>query len=159
VKPKVYIETSVLSYLTAMPSRDIVVAAHQQITIEWWARRDGFSLYGSEAVLAEARHGDPMAAARRLAAAEELELVSAIPAAQELAQALVDAAAIPAKAAMDAVHVALATVHGLDFLMTWNCAHIANATMRPKIEAVCRAAGLRPPIICTPEELVEEEVE
>jgi hypothetical protein len=157
VKPRVYVETSVLSYLTALPSRDLVRAAHQQVTIEWWDRRDRFELFVSEAVLAEARRGDPAAAARRLAVAEGLSILSATEAAQSLASNLLSAAAMPRKAAIDAAHVAIAAVHGMHFLMTWNCAHIANAVMRPKIEAVCRADGLVPPVICTPEELVTQE--
>ncbi|MEZ4269321.1 MAG: type II toxin-antitoxin system VapC family toxin [Myxococcota bacterium] len=157
VKPRVYIETSVLSYLTSLPSRDIIVAARQQITVEWWSTRDQFELVVSDAVLAEASQGDPDAAARRLAATAGVAVIAATESAESLAAALVEGAAMPAKAAIDAVHVALATVHGVDFLMTWNCAHIANATMRPKIEAVCRDAGFQPPVICTPEELVQED--
>ena len=157
LKPRVYLETSVLSYLTALPSRDIVRAAHQHITIEWWARRDSFDLYVSEAVLAEARRGDPVAAARRLNAAEGLSILSASVEAQALAAELLAAAAMPAKAAIDAAHVAIAAVHGAHYLLTWSCTHIANAAMRPKIEEVCRGAGLLPPVICTPEELFLQE--
>jgi predicted nucleic acid-binding protein len=157
VKPRVYLETSILSYLTALPSRDLVRAAHQQITLEWWEQRERFSLFVSEAVLAEARRGDPAAASRRMTAAEGIEILSASEEAQSLASALLKAAAMPRKAAIDAVHVALATVHGVDFLLTWNCTHIANAVTRPLIEVVCRDNGFQPPVICTPEELVAQE--
>jgi hypothetical protein len=157
MKPRVYIETSVLSYLTALPTRDLVRAAHQQITTEWWAARAEFELFVSDAVLAEARMGDAEAAARRLAAADGLQVLAATDAAEEIAEALLSAAAMPRKAAIDAVHVAIATVNGMDYLLTWNCAHIANAVMRPRIEAVCRDAGYEPPTICTPEELQLEE--
>jgi hypothetical protein len=153
-KPRVYVETTILSYLTALPTRDLVRAAHQQITVEWWANRDEFSLFVSEAVLTEARRGDPAAAARRIHAAGGMDVLSATNQAQALATELLRAAALPKKAAIDAVHVALAAVHGMDFLLTWNCTHIANAIMRPKIEAVCQANGFRPPVICTPEELM-----
>jgi predicted nucleic acid-binding protein len=153
VRPRVYIETSVLSYLTALPSRDLVRAAHQQITAEWWTSRETFDLYVSDAVLAEAGRGDASAVARRLAAVEGLEVLSATPEAQVLARALLSAAALPSKAAIDAAHVAIAAVHGMNVLLTWNCAHIANALMRPRIERVCRDGGFEPPIICTPEEL------
>ena len=132
-------------------------AAHQHVTVEWWARRDGFDLYVSEAVLAEARRGDPVAAARRLDAAEGISILSASVEAQALAAELLAAAAMPRKAAIDAAHVAIAAVHGAHFLLTWNCTHIANAVMRPKIEEVCRGAGLLPPVICTPEELFLQE--
>jgi hypothetical protein len=156
-KSRVYIETTILSYLTALPSRDLVRAAHQQITLEWWAKRGDFSLFISEAVLAEAGRGDPAAAARRLQAAAGTDVLSATTQAQSLAADLLRSAALPQKAAIEAVHIALAAVHGMDFLLTWNCTHIANAIMRPRIEAVCQANGLRPPVICTPEELVEQE--
>jgi predicted nucleic acid-binding protein len=156
-KPKVYVETTILSYLTALPSRDLVLAAHQQLTAEWWQSRDRFALFVSEAVLAEARRGDPSAAARRLQAAEGMEILSVTPEAQSIASALLASAALPRKATIDAIHVAMAAVHGMDFLLTWNCTHIANAIMRPRIEEVCEFNGLRAPVICTPEELVEQE--
>lgn len=107
----------------------------------------------SEAVLAEVRRGDADAATRRMEAAAGLSVLSTSPAAEQLAAALLSAAALPPKAAIDALHVASAAVHGMHFLLTWNCAHIANAAMRPRIEAVCRGEGFEPPIICTPEEL------
>lgn len=157
MKPKVYVETTILSYLTALPSRDLVIAAHQQVTAEWWQSRERFSLFVSEVVLAEAGRGDPAAAARRLDAAKAMETLSVTPEAQTLAGALLEAAALPKNAAIDAVHVALAATHGMDFLLTWNCAHIANAIVRPRIDAVCGKHGIRPPVICTPEELVEQE--
>lgn len=157
MKPRVYIETTVLSYLTALPSRDLVHAAHQQLTVEWWAVRDAYELFVSDAVLAEARLGDPAAAARRLAAARPLVVLAASGEAQDLASEMLAAAAMPRKAAVDAVHVAIAAVNGMDFLLTWNCTHIANAAMRPRIESVCRSAGFEPPTICTPEELQPEE--
>ncbi len=132
-------------------------AAHQEVTIEWWAKRDRFDLFVSEAVLAEAGRGDPEAARLRLAAAGGLPALTATTDAQVLASALLSAAAMPAKAAMDAVHVAIATVHGMNFLLTWNCTHIANAMKRKSIEDVCHRQGFKPPIICTPEELIPQE--
>ena len=157
MKPRVNVETSILSYLAALPSRDLVRAAHQQITLEWWEQRGRFDLFVSEAVLAEARRGDPAAANRRMVAAEGIEILNATKEAEILPVALLKAAAMPAKAAIDAAHVALATVHGIDYLLTWNCAHIANAVTRPLMEAVCRGNGFQPPVICTPEELVDQE--
>lgn len=150
---KVYVETSVVSYLTAFPSRDIVVAAHQQITHQWWAARDKFELYVSEAVLAEASAGDPSAAARRMASVAALPVLAISNEAADLAARLVEAGILPRKAFVDALHVAAAAVHGMDFLLTWNCTHIANARVRAKVEERCRSLGLQPPIICTPEEL------
>lgn len=77
--------------------------------------------------------------------------------AERLAEGFISAAALPAKAALDAVHIALATVHGTDFLVTWNCTHIANAIIRPRREVLCWRSGYRPPVICTPFELLDEE--
>ena len=156
-KSKVYLETSVISYLTALPSRDLIVAAHQQITQEWWSARHRFELLVSDAVLEEIARGDKAAAARRLASVEGIPILSATSSAQVLARGFLQAAAMPPKAAIDAVHVAIAATHGADFLVTWNCAHIANAAIREKIDTVCRAAGFRPPVICTPLELGPEE--
>ena len=159
MKPRVYVETSILSYLTALPIRDVIQAARQQVTIGWWARRDEFELFLSDPVLTEARRGDPAAAARRLGAAAGIAVLSGAKEAEALAAALIKKAAMPPKAIVDAAHVAIAAVHGLDFLLTWNCTHIANAAMRPRIEAVCRDSGFRPPVICTPDELPPQEEE
>ena len=155
--PTVYIETSVISYLAALPSRDLILAAHQQVTRDWWAGRDRFQLLVSEAVLEEAARGDHVAAARRLAVLEGISLLSASAPAQALARDFLEAAVMPSKAAIDAVHVAIGATNGVDFLVTWNCMHIANAAVREKIEAVRRKAGFRPPVICTPLELLAEE--
>src|SRR2546421_7333451 len=153
MKPSVYVETTVPSYLTAWPSRDLVRAAHQQITREWWARRDTFALYSSRLVVQECQAGDPQAAADRLAALAGIPLLEQTAEAGELAEALLRDVPLPAKAAADALHIATAAVHGMQYLLTWNCTHIANVSLRPRIEAVCRAAGFEPPLICTPEEL------
>jgi hypothetical protein len=156
---RVYLETSVISYLAALPSRDLVVAGHQQVTSERWQRRARFDLYVSEAVLQEAARGDAQAASRRATALAGISVLATAPRALALAKSFVAAAAIPEKAAIDAVYVALAAVHGIDFLLTWNCTHIANAVIRPKLETLCWRAGHRPPVICTPLELLEEEDE
>jgi predicted nucleic acid-binding protein len=150
---RVYLETTVISYLTALPSRDLVQAAHQEITREWWERRSRFELFVSEAVLEEAARGDAGAAARRLAAVEGIPVLEVGASVSGLADQLLRSSAIPA---IDAVHIAVAVVNGMHYLLTWNCAHIANAALRGKIEETCRGAGLLPPIICTPEELMEE---
>jgi predicted nucleic acid-binding protein len=152
----VYVETSVVSYLTARPTRDLVRAAQQESACEWWAMREAYELYVSKIVLDEAGAGDPGAAARRLEALRDVPLLRNVPEAGSLAAELLRAAALPAKAKVDALHVALATVHGMDLLVTWNCAHIANATMRRKIESICGGAGFEVPVICTPIELLKE---
>lgn len=152
---KVYIETSVVSYLTSFPSRDLLVAAHQKITHAWWTTRDRFELYVSEAVLSEARAGDPGAAQRRLVAISAFPVLVTTDDAVALARRFVSEGALPQKAFLDALHVAIAAMHGLDFLVTWNCTHTANAQIRARLEAICRSRNLQPPTICTPEELQE----
>jgi predicted nucleic acid-binding protein len=152
---RVYIETTVISYLTAWPSRDVVIAGHQQVTREWWdTQRAGYELCVSELVLDEARKGDPVASAERLAILQTLPLLEMKTSALELAKELVETGALPEKSLDDAVHVAVAATSGVRYLLTWNCRHLANAKMRPLIEAACRAKGCEPPIICTPEELL-----
>jgi len=156
MKPRVYIETSIVSYLTARPSRDLVHAAQQQVTRDWWAARGNFDLFASQFVLDEAAAGDADAAARRLAARADTPLLEVTEDAIRLAEKLVAGGGLPSKARVDALHVAMATVHGMHYLLTWNCTHIANATLRGKIEDLCRADGFEPPVICTPLELPKE---
>jgi predicted nucleic acid-binding protein len=155
VKAKVYIETSIVSYLVAAASRDLIQAAHQEATHQWWSRRTRFELVTSRFVAAEARRGDAGAAARRLEALRGIPLLSVGRGVPLLATALVRAGTLPEKARIDAVHVAVAATNGVDYLLTWNMRHLANAAIRGKIEEGCRRAGLKPPIICTPEELTE----
>lgn len=156
MKPKIYVETTVISYLAAMPSADLILAAHQQITHDWWKRRQRFDLFISQAVLREVAAGDAEAARLRLAAVEGIPVLAIGTDTLELAERFLLMKVIPAKAEVDAVHIAVAVVNGMDFLLTWNCAHIANAAIRGKIEETCRDMGFEPPIICTPEELLEE---
>ena len=157
MKPKVYLETSIISYLAARPSRDLIVAANQQLTHEWWAARRGeFDLHISQLVVQEASAGDESAAQRRLQVIGEMPLLELNQDALDLAAALCRDVPLPQRAVEDALHIAVATVNGVDYLMTWNFTHIANATMRYRIERVCRAQGYEPPIICTPQELLEE---
>ena len=153
-KPSVYVETSVISYLASRPSRDIIVAGHQQTTLEWWDARDDWRLFVSPLVMREAGGGDADAAARRLAFARGLMVLPMTDAAQSLAGLLLAGAALPVKAAEDALHIAIGAVHRIEYLLTWNCRHIANATKRVAISAICEQSGYRTPIICTPEELL-----
>lgn len=156
MKPRTYIETTIVSYLTARPSRDLVLAAEQELTHEWWDKRQAFELFISQLVLDEAAAGDADAAALRLTALREATILDTSEEAIALGYRLLAAGGLPAKAAADALHVAVAAVHGLDYLLTWNCTHIANARMRGKIEGICRSAGYDPPMLCTPFELMEE---
>lgn len=151
----VYLETSIISYLAARPSRDLVTAARQQITREWWARRrTSFVVYVSEAVIAEARAGDRAAAIRRNEILAGLPLLDITPPAVQLARKVAEALQLPRRAAADAVHIATAAFHSIDFLLTWNSTHIANAELRPIVERACRDSGYATPILCTPDELM-----
>ena len=157
MNPRLYVETTIPSYLTSRPSRDLIVAGHQQITREWWEkRRDAFQLYISQFVVDEAGAGDPGAARERLKAIQRLPLLDITPEAGALASGILASGIIPRKAATDAAHVAIAAVHGMDFLVTWNCVHIANAVIAEALLKICRQHGCECPIICTPEELLGE---
>jgi len=151
-KSKVYLETTIVSYLVAAPSADLIQAAHQQATRNWWAGRNRFELFVSRAVVTEAGRGNPEAAARRIEALQGIPNLEFGRAVAALAKRLMQSGTLPPKARLDAAHVA---VNGMDYLLTWNLRHLANAALRGKIEGVCRDAGTVPPIICTPEELME----
>ena len=155
---RVYIETTVISYLTARPHRDIVIAGHQQITHDWWDNnRENYELCISQLVLGEAAAGDSQAAQERLEILQHMSVLETTAAALELAKELIRAGALPTKAGDDALHIAVAATHAVPYLLTWNCRHMANATMRSMIESVCADKGFKAPIICTPEELMESE--
>ena len=157
VTPRVYLETTVVSYLAARPSRDLIIAANQQVTHEWWlARRASFEVYISQLVVNEAETGDEKAVQRRLQIIDGIPLLALTQDVLVLTERLVAHGAIPTAASEDALHVAIATANGMDYLLTWNFRHIANATMRSRIEYVCRYAGFEPPVICSPQELLEE---
>ncbi|HEY2951437.1 MAG TPA: type II toxin-antitoxin system VapC family toxin [Verrucomicrobiae bacterium] len=155
LKPKLYLETTVPSYLSAWPSRDLIRAGHQQITREWWrTRRGDFDIFVSQFVLDEAAAGDTEAARDRLEALKDFPLLDITEDVDELAAAFIKTLALPPKAVTDAAHIAVAAVHRMHFLLTWNCTHIANAEMAVAIEQVCREHSLACPVICTPEELM-----
>jgi hypothetical protein len=153
---RVYIETTVVSYLTARPNRDVVIAGHQQVTHEWWdTRRADYELCVSQLVLDEAGAGYAQSAQERLVVLESMQVLETTPEALELAKALLQAETLPAKATNDALHIAVAATMQVPDLLTWNCRHLANAMVRPMIESVCAAKGYKAPIICTPQELLE----
>ena len=154
---RVYLETSVVSYLTARPSLHLITAAHQLVTTRWWeARRSEFELWTSELVLEEAGRGDRDAAAQRLALLEDIPRVQITPEASALAFAIVQAHVLPDSAFADALHIAAASVHSLEYLLTWNCSHIANAELLPRVTVLVEKAGFKMPFVCTPEELLGE---
>ena len=156
--PSVYLETSVVGYATSRPSRDLVVAGRQRTTREWFAHRaQARDLFVSQLVASEASGGDEEAARERLTFLGSIPRLAVTHAAGQLAAKLVECGAVLRQAAEDALHIAVAAVHGVEYLLTWNCRHIANATMRQAIEGACREAGYEPPVICTPEELMSDE--
>lgn len=151
----VYLETTIPSYLTAWRSPELVMAARQEITRDWWDnRRSAFDLFVSQLVIDEASAGDADAIVRRLAALRDIPLIEPQPGTDEIVETLIRELSLPQRSADDAVHIALAVVNGIDFLLTWNCTHIANAANRPIIESVCESLGYETPLICTPEELM-----
>jgi predicted nucleic acid-binding protein len=156
VKPSVYLETSVVSYLVGRLSRDVVVLGNQELTREWWAnRRVDYELFISEVVATEVASGDPDLARQRVEICAVLPLLAISDEAERLAPLLLKAAGMAPNAETDALHVAVAAVHGMEYLLSWNCTHIANATIRRAIDRQCRASGYDPPVICTPQELIE----
>ncbi|MCL6546966.1 MAG: type II toxin-antitoxin system VapC family toxin [Bryobacteraceae bacterium] len=153
----VYLETTFISYLVARPSRDLLVVAHQQATQEWWANRRGeFENCVSQIVIDEVSAGDPAEVQKRLAMIGGLAVLEITEDAESLTEAILAAGILPPHAARDAGHVAVATVHAIDYLLTWNCKHLANAQISRRIAVVCEKLGHRMPIICTPEELMGE---
>jgi len=155
LKPKVYIETSIPSYLTAWRNRDIVIAGNQETTKDWWTRRGDFELFISVFVLDEVSAGDTEAAKLRIQALEGIPEIEITEEVDMIAERLLSQASLPQKAKVDALHIAAATIGGMDYLLTWNCTHIANPVLRVKIESVIRSFGYEPPVICTPQELLE----
>ena len=152
---RLYLETSVVSYLTARPSMNIITAAHQLITTRWWAhRRADFELVISELVLEEAARGDADAAAKRLEALEGIPVLGVTSDVSDLAWSIVRDHLLPAKAFPDALHIAVASVHAVDYLLTWNCSHIANAELLPRVTKLVEETGFNMPFVCTPEELL-----
>ena len=153
--PTVYIETSVVSYLISNPNRDLVIAGHQQITQEWWASRlQAFEVYISELVVREASGGDESSAQKRLEAIKNFPMLELKEDTLELSRSFIEKGPIPKNSVEDALHIAIDASHGIDYLVTWNCTHIANAQMRAQITRLCHEFGYECPTICTPEELM-----
>jgi len=159
MNPRLYLETTIPSYLVARPSADVRLLADQQATKEWWdSKRHEYDLFISEAVLLEISRGDAAFAAARHAALREILILRDLPAAAELTQRLLDEGIIPPKAADDATHLGLAAAQGMEYLLTWNCRHINNPMLRRRIERACAACGLECPVICSPVELLKGEI-
>jgi hypothetical protein len=155
MKPTVYLETTVIGYLAMRVSRILRVAANQQTTRDWWdSDRGRFDLFVSRFVVDECSQGDPFAAQERLAYLQGIPLLGESKEVGSLAKSLLAGVPLPDRAATDALHISVAAVNGIQYLLTWNCKHIANASFRPGIERMCRKAGYEAPVICTPQELL-----
>ena len=155
MKPKVYVETSVLSYLAARPSNDPVTAGRQVVTRRWWqSAQTRYTLMGSEVVRKECERGDADLAERRRAVVADVQLFPICAKMVEVARFLVVPAALPERAAVDALHIAAAAVEQCEYLLTWNFRHIANARIRREVESILVRHGYSKTTICTPEELV-----
>jgi hypothetical protein len=153
--PSVYIETTIPSYLTAWPDKNLVAAAHQATTREWWElRRHRFELFTSQLVIQEASDGDPSAAQLRLDALRGIPILPLSDKVEYIAAELERLRLVPPKAGADAFHIGYASAHRMDYLLTWNCRHIANAERLPAIERFLADNGHHVPIVCTPEELM-----
>lgn len=151
----VYIETSILGYLTARSTKNLILAANMEITRDWWeSRRTAFTLYISQAVLSEIAQGDTEIAAKRLEMVRDFPLLELNQPVKDLAIQFLTRSNLPPKADVDAIHIAAATVHGLDYLLTWNCKHIANAQIQGKLAEISFDFGYELPILCTPYELL-----
>ena len=155
-KPTVYVETTVIGHLVGRIRSDPVVAGRQAATRNWWPTATAtFRLFISRLVIDECGAGDAEVATERLAVVDSLEFLTASAEADKLAMQLITGHAIPATEPRDAAHISLAAVNGIEYLVTWNFKHIANAATRDVIESICRGTGYEPPVICTPDELSE----
>jgi predicted nucleic acid-binding protein len=156
MKPaSIYLETSVVSYLTSRPSRDTVTAARQTLTHEWWESVDPACVWVSELVLSEVGRGDPVAARKRLDLVAGLPCLPPIAAASALAQRLMNAGVVPRTEPEDATHIALACLGQATYLVTWNFSHFVGPEAKFKVFAALRDWGYTPPLLATPEELLE----
>lgn len=159
-KKTIYLETSFISYLTNRLSRDLIVAAHQQVTRLWWdEKRDNYDLVVSEVVIDEIKKGDTEASIMRQSKIEGLPILQLKPEVLSLAQLILQRSFLTVKALPDALHMAMGAVHGIDYIITWNFKHMANAEIEYAIIGACEEQGYRSPIICTPLEFMGGESE
>jgi len=156
MKPTVYIETSIIGYLTTKPSNDSLTAAHQQITADWWQTiQPQVTCFISPFVVREISQGHPEAATRRLQIVSHLSVLHHNDKIEQLAHTYFAATGIPEKTRMDAFHLAMAVWHQMDYLLSWNCKHIVSARVRKIVQEINQQQNMLTPIICTPQELME----
>jgi hypothetical protein len=152
---KVYLETSFVSYLVARLSGDLLVAANQKVTRDWWDQyRNDFELFTSQAVISESSAGDPTECQKRLAILQNIGILTLTAPAMELSRAIMERGILPPKVVADSLHIAIAIVQGMDYLLTWNCRHLANAKIARRIARICKDFGYEMPALCTPPELM-----
>ena len=157
--PSAYLETTIVSYFCARPSRDLIIAAQQEITRVWWQERlSHYRIVISDFVLREAMAGDDLAAKNRISALKPFSLLDITDEVEKLADWFLQKSLVPKKKLIDALHISVAAVHGIDYLLTWNCSHIANAEMRAAISFACDEMGYKCPTICTPQELMGQDL-
>jgi hypothetical protein len=152
---RIYIESTIPSYVVARPARDLLQAARQQVTTDWWeAKRSEHELFVSQVVLDEIGFGEAAMARRRLDLVQELPLLEFTADVRDFARTVLDSGLLPREADRDAAHIAFGTVHAMDLLLSWNCRHIANAAIQTRLRELAESAGWTLPVICTPEELI-----
>ncbi|MBF0502585.1 MAG: type II toxin-antitoxin system VapC family toxin [Candidatus Riflebacteria bacterium] len=151
----VYLETSVLSYLASKPSSDLIIAAHQKVTHDWWLHRRKYDLATSPIVEREINLGDERTAQRRIDLIKGVRLLAVTLESYKLAEVLVKKGPLPKKADVDALHISLAAIHGIEYLLSWNCKHIANVFIQKDLAKIIRAHGYECPVLCTPESMLE----
>ena len=157
---RIYIESTIPSYVVARPARDILQAARQQITRDWWdLKRVEHELLISQVVLDEIAFGETAMVRLRMDLVQDIPLLEFTDEVLEFAHKVLDSGLLPRESDRDAAHIALATVHEMDLLLSWNCRHIANAAIQTRLRRLAEVAGLNLPVICTPEELIGESYE
>jgi len=155
-----YIESTIPSYVVARPARDLLQAARQQLTRDWWdSQREKHELFTSQVVLDEIAFGEKAMAQLRLETLPAVPLLQVTDAVKELARKVLTSGLLPATLDRDATHIALASAYEMDILLSWNCRHIANAAIQTRLRRLVEAAGFTLPVICTPEELMENDNE
>ncbi len=158
MNPTLYVESSIFSYLRSRPSGHVVSAARQLVTQRWWQmERSKYDLVTSQYVIDEIAEGDPVLASERLDSAADIPMAELLDSAVELAEASLLSHILPDRARLDALHICLATVHKIEYLLTWNCTHIANGRILPRVDSFMSKKGYRLPFVCTPEELIDDE--
>lgn len=155
MKPRIYLETTVVSYYVSRPSRDLVIAGHQEATrVFWESLDDQFEPYVSGLVLREAGKGDADQAHARLEALKGYPVLDIDDRAELLARILIDSKAIPKEYPEDALHVAVAAVNGMEIIATWNFAHLNNPFIRKSVRRAVESEGYVCPEIASPDEII-----